>query len=105
MSSERRLHVRKLIDARVRIYHSLLGTRDGRIRDISEAGCCVTLDGMQDIEDSLFEEVKNLEEEFVTLRPVNMDVVFRMSCVRNLNNGLVLCFEDCEEGSISADAL
>lgn len=102
---ERRLHVRKLIDARVRIYHSLFGTLDGRIRDISEGGCCVILDNMPDAEDDLFARVQNSEEEFVTLRPVSMDVVFKMSCIRKLDDGVILQFEDCQEGTINADAL
>ncbi len=103
--SERRLYVRKLIDARVRIYHSLFGTLDGCIRDISEGGCCVTLDNIFEIGDDLFMQVQRSEEEFVTLKPVNMDVVFRMSCIRKLDNGVVLQFEDCQEGTINADAL
>ncbi len=102
---ERRLHARKLIDARVRIYHSLFGTLDGRIRDISEGGCCVVLDNMPDTEDDLFAQVQASEDEFITLKPVNMDVVFRMSCIRKLEDGVILQFEDRQEGTINADAL
>ncbi len=103
--SERRLHVRKLIDARVRIYHSQFGALDGRIRDISEGGCCVTLDNLPDTEDDLFVQVQRNEEEFVTLKPVNMDVVFKMNCIRKLDDTVVLQFEDCHDGIINADAL
>lgn len=103
--AERRLHVRKLIDARVRIYHSLFGTLDGRIREISEGGCCVVLDAMPDTEDDLFAQVQASEDEFITLRPVNMDVVFRMSCIRKLKDGVILQFEQRQEGPINADAL
>ncbi len=103
--SERRLHVRKLIDARVRIYHSCFGTLDGRIRDISEGGCCVTLDNMPETEGDLFVQVQRSEEEFVTLKPVNMDVVFKMNCIRKLDDTVVLQFEDCQDGVINADAL
>lgn len=102
---ERRLHVRKLIDARVRIYHSRFGTLDGCIRDISEGGCCVTLDNMPDTEEDLFVQVQCSEDEFVTLKPINMDVVFKMSCIRKLDNGVILQFEDCQEGMINADTL
>ncbi len=103
--SERRLHVRKLIDAKVRIYHSLFGALDGRICDMSEGGCCVTLDEMPEIHDELFEKLHCSEDEFITLKPLNMDVVFKMSCLRKLNQGVVLQFEDCQEGSINADVL
>ncbi len=102
---ERRHHIRKLIDARVRVYHSLFGTLDGRIRDISEGGCCVTLDEMPDFHDEILAELQCNEDEFVTMKPVNMDVVFRMRCLRKLDDNVVLMFEDCEEGTVSADAL
>ncbi|HEB56956.1 MAG TPA: PilZ domain-containing protein [Gammaproteobacteria bacterium] len=103
--SERRLHMRKLIDARVRIYHSQFGTLDGRIRDISEGGCCVTLDNIPETEGDLFAQVQCDEDEFITLKPINMDVVFRMSCIRKLDNSVILQFEDCQQGIINADAL
>jgi len=104
--SERRLHVRKLIDAKVRIYHSLFGTLEGCIRDISEGGCCVSLDTAEVLSDDLIIQIQSCEEEFVTMKPINMDVVFRMSCSRKRESGVVLQFEDCEEeGSINADAL
>ncbi len=103
--SERRHHVRKLIDARVRIYHSLFGALEGCIRDISEGGCCVTLDEMPDFHDELLAQLKCNEDEFITLKPNNMDVVFRMRCLRKVDEKVVLTFEDCEEGTVTADAL
>jgi len=102
---ERRLHMRKLIDAKVRIYHSLFGTLDGCIRDISEGGCSVSLDVAEELHDELFAQVQSSEDEFVTLKPVNMDVVFRMTCIRKLDDGVVLQFEDRQEGIITADSL
>ncbi len=102
---ERRHHIRTLIDARVRIYHSLFGALEGRIIDISEGGCCVVLENMPDIQDELLIQLQDNEDEFITLRPVNMDVVFRMRCLRKRDDNMVLTFEDCEEGTVSADAL
>ena len=100
--SERRMYVRKLIDAKVRIYHSAFGSLEGRIKDISEASCSVTL---VDICDSIH-LVENESEEFITLKPFNMDVVFKMTLIRRHNDGVVLKFEECQEGeAVNADAL
>ena len=41
---ERRLHQRQRLDARVRLYHPVYGTLDGRIRDLSNGGMFVLLD-------------------------------------------------------------
>jgi len=102
---ERRHHARKLIDAKVRVYHSLFGRLEGCIRDISDGGCYVAVDDMPDINDEMLVQLQCSDDEFVTLKPINMDVVFRMRCVRKLDDGVVLEFEDCEEGIINADAL
>ncbi|MDH5573753.1 MAG: hypothetical protein OEY89_18455 [Gammaproteobacteria bacterium] len=98
---ERRIHARKLIDARVRIYHSEFGTQEARIRDISEEACCLTLTDMEKV----ICEGDSECEEFITLKPFNMDVVFKMRFVRRLKNEVVLRFEDCVEGKINADVL
>lgn len=98
---ERRIHARKLIDARVRIYHSEFGTQEATIRDISEDACCLTL---TDMEKMICEDAADCEE-FITLKPLNMDVVFKMRFVRRHDNEVVLKFEDCLDGSINADVL
>ncbi|MCW9025320.1 MAG: hypothetical protein OQK73_11675 [Gammaproteobacteria bacterium] len=98
---DRRMYVRKLADAKVRIYHSAFGSLEGRIQDISEASCSIVL---VDVCESIHDAGQD-EEEFITLKPTNMDVVFKMRLIRRHEDGVVLKFEECKEGAVNADAL
>ena len=73
--NERRLDTRKLIDTPVRLYHSELGRVDGITSDISDGGLAIKLHAFKDL---------NIDttEAPLLLRPINLDVLFTVSCVR-----------------------
>jgi len=80
---ERRLHKRELVDAPVRLYHPVLGTMTGKIRDLSKGGMYILLDEVPEPHGG-----KCDGKLHCTL--VNIDVLFYMECVRLTDDGVVL---------------
>jgi hypothetical protein len=80
---ERRLHKRELVDAPVRLYHPVLGTMTGKIRDLSKGGMYILLDEVPEPQGG-----KCDGKLHCTL--VNIDVLFYMECVRLTDDGVVL---------------
>ncbi len=89
---ERRLHPRQRLDARVRLYHPVHGTLDGRIRDLSSGGMFVTLERVPDIHPG------NGDGRFLC-KPMNMDAIFDMACIRLTAEGLALAFLEQAESA------
>jgi len=87
---ERRLHPRTRLDARVRLYHPEHGTLEGRIRDLSSGGMFVMLEQVPDIHPG------NGDGRFLC-KPMNMDAIFDMACLRLDADGLALVFLEQSE--------
>ena len=82
---ERRFDSRKLIKSSVRLYHPELGRVDGVMNDISDGGAAILLNSFKDMyTDSL--------ESPLLLRPINLDVLFPVSCLRQSNSMLAIKF-------------
>ena len=82
---ERRFDTRKLIKSSVRLYHPVLGRVDGIIKDISKGGAAIKLNLFKDMfVDSL--------EKTLLLRPINLDILFPVSCLRQTKSKLVVKF-------------
>ena len=85
---ERRFDTRRLVNTKVRLYHPSLGRLDGVTKDISEGGIAVELNS--DYTPQLLEP----SEEPLFLRPINLDVLFPVTHLRQSENGLVLMFSE-----------
>ena len=83
--NERRLDTRKLINSTVRLYHPELGRVDGVIIDISEGGAGIQLNVFKDMS-------VECEESPLFLRPINLDVLFPVSFLRQNDLELVVRF-------------
>ena len=82
---ERRFGIRKYSNAKVRLYHPTLGRLDGATKDISTGGIAVLLD----------ERTLHLvDRDSFFLRPLNLDVLFAVTCLRQSESTLVLKFDD-----------
>lgn len=86
---ERRLDTRKILNTNVRLYHPELGRLDGVTGDISEGGISIKLNKS----DNLDLELKS-KEDILFLRPINLDVLFPVSCLRQTKSNLVVKFLD-----------
>jgi len=82
---ERRFDTRKLIKSSVRLYHPVRGRVDGVIKDISGGGAAIKLNSFKDM------YVDPLENPLL-LRPINLDVLFPVSCLRQTKSKLVVKF-------------
>ncbi len=82
---ERRFDPRKQISTPVRLYHPELGRLDGITNDISDGGVAIKLNSFKDL---------NIDSsEFpLLLRPINLDVLFPVSCLRQTELKLVVKF-------------
>ncbi len=82
---ERRFDTRKLINAPVRLYHAELGRVDAVISDISEGGLALKLNSFKDL---------NIDttETPLLLRPINLDVIFTVICVRQTKSEVAVKF-------------
>ncbi len=80
---ERRLHKRELVDAPVRLYHPVLGSLAGNIRDLSKGGMYVKLDEVPKA------HIGKCNGK-LHCQLVNIDVLFYMECVRITGEGVVL---------------
>jgi len=87
---DRRLHPRRRVDARVRLYHTDYGIFEGMIHDVSPGGMRVLLEEVPPI------VACNGDGRF-QLEPRFMDVIFDMDCVRVTHDGIALVFSE-EEG-------
>ena len=86
---ERRLHRRTLVDARVVLYHSSFSKMQGRTRDISDGGVFVVLDNATELKQGALIKMVMLESP-------NKDIIFNMSLVRQVQDGVALRFIDYE---------
>ncbi len=95
---ERRLHKRELVDAPVRLYHPVIGSLTGRIRDVSKGGMFIDLDDVPEL------HVGECDGR-LHCKLMNIDVLFYMECVRITGEGVVLVHveEQSEIPSISSD--
>ena len=82
---ERRFDTRKKINTAVRLYHPILGRLDGISHDISEGGVAIKLNSFRDLN-------INSTESPLFLRPMNLDVLFPVSCLRQTQSNLVVKF-------------
>jgi hypothetical protein len=80
---ERRLHKRELVDAPVRLYHPVLGSLTGKIRNLSKGGMYITLDEVPK------SHIGKCDGR-LHCNLVNIDVLFYMECVRLTDEGIVL---------------
>jgi len=82
---ERRSELRKLVNTPVRLYHSKLGRLDGIINDISGGGAAIKLKMYKALD-------SNSSNDNLLLRPINLDVLFPVSCLRQNEKKLVVRF-------------
>jgi hypothetical protein len=96
--SERRLHKRELVDAPVRLYHPVLGSLTGKIRDVSRSGMFIKLDKVPKL------HVGECDGR-LHCKLTNIDVLFYMECVRITDEGVVLVHleEEAEIPPVQSD--
>lgn len=82
---ERRFDIRKRVSTPVRLYHSELGRLDGIINDISGGGAAIKLNSFTDLNIAP-------SENPLFLRPINIDVLFPVSCLRQTELQVVVKF-------------
>ena len=82
---ERRSDIRKLVNTPVRLYHPELGRLDGMINDISDGGAAIKLKSHKVLKGVA-------EEQKLFLRPINLDVLFPVSYLRQTETNLVVQF-------------
>ncbi len=88
---ERRKYRRKVVNSRVRIFHSSFGSLDTKTRDISDGGVLIlACDGLPDL-------LINDEVQLVFLDSGDLDVVFNMDVVRHDSPCLALKFLNYEK--------
>ena len=82
---ERRFDTRKLVSTPVRLYHSELGRVDGVINDISGGGAAIKLSSFKNL---------NIDSTEISLflRPINLDVLFSVSCIRQIKSEVAVKF-------------
>jgi PilZ domain-containing protein len=83
--NERRFDIRKLINAPVRLYHPELGRVDGVINDISEGGAAIRLNSFKNLN-------IDMTEASLFLRPINLDVLYSVSCIRQTESEVAVKF-------------
>jgi len=82
---ERRIDTRKLVNTPVRLYHPKLGRVDGVINDISDGGAAIKLNSYKNLN-------FDAEEASLFLRPINLDVLFSVSCLRQKESNVAVRF-------------
>jgi len=83
--NERRSSFRHLINLNVRLYHDELGQMNGKITDVSNGGMLVKVDDTATLD-------SKLSDEKLLVKPVNMDVIFDMRCLRVSSGSVSLQF-------------
>lgn len=84
---ERRFYARKQINTPARLYHPDLGRVDGVISDISDGGVAIKLNAFKNLNTDTI-------EASLLLRPINLDVLFSVSCIRQLKSEVALKFTE-----------
>ena len=82
---ERRLDIRKILNTPVRLYHPELGRFDGFTNDISGGGVALRLNTYANF-------MLEPPEDPILLRCCNTDVLFPVSCLRQMKANLVVKF-------------
>lgn len=83
--NERRSSFRHLIYLNVSLYHDEFGQMSGKITDVSSGGMTVEIDNAASLNNKLC-------RERLLVKPVNMDVIFDMECLRVGSNIISLQF-------------
>lgn len=83
---ERRIDARKLVNSPARLYHPEHGPLDGVISDISDGGAAIALKSQVEIHNNEPSETPLL------LRPINLDVIFTVSYLRQFESTVVVKF-------------
>ncbi len=83
--NERRSSVRHLINLNVSLYHDEFGQIKGKISDVSSGGMLVEVYNTAVLNNKL-------SQERLQVKPVNMDVIFDMECLRVNSNVISLQF-------------
>lgn len=86
---ERRHYKRKLVNARVKLYHSNFDAVEGSTRDISDSGVFVMTDTILPLGEG--EQLK-----MILPQSLSPDIVFNMQVMRVESDGLGLMFLDYE---------
>ncbi|VAW97670.1 hypothetical protein MNBD_GAMMA23-585 [hydrothermal vent metagenome] len=73
--NERRSSFRHLVYLNVRLYHDEFGQINGKITDVSSGGMLVKIDNADSFHNKL-------SREKLRVKPINMDVIFDMECLR-----------------------
>lgn len=73
--NERRSSFRHLVHLNVRLYHEEFGQINGKITDVSSGGMSVKVDNSVSLNNKL-------SREKLSVKPVHMDVIFEMECLR-----------------------
>lgn len=81
---ERRIDSRRLVNTQVRLYHPAHGRIDGIAKDISDGGMALKLNA--------YKELSNSGDLPLLLRPVNLDVLFTVTHLRQTDTELVVRF-------------
>lgn len=82
---ERRFDSRKPVKSSVRLYHPTFGRSDGVMRDISKGGAAIELTCFKDMH-------VDSSESPLLLRPINSDVLFPVSFLRQNDSMLFVKF-------------
>ncbi len=83
--NERRSSFRHLIYLNVSLYHDDFGQMNGKITDVSSGGMSVEIEDAASLNNKLC-------RERLRVKPVNMDVIFEMECLRVASNVISLEF-------------
>ena len=82
---ERRIETRRRVNTPVRLYHPELGRVDGVINDISDGGAAIKLNSYKNLS---FDPA----EASLFLRPINLDVLFSVACLRQQATNVAVRF-------------
>ncbi len=83
--NERRASFRHVVCLGVNLYHDEFGQINGKIIDVSNGGMSVEVNNSATLNNKL-------SREHLFVKPVNMDVIFDMECLRVSSNAISLRF-------------
>jgi len=83
--NERRASYRHLINLNVSLYHDDFGPIKGKITDVSSGGMLVEVEDISNLN-------KELGDQRLFVKPINMDVIFDMLCLRVSAHAISLQF-------------
>jgi hypothetical protein len=87
--NERRVYVRRLVNARVKLTHGTIGDVRGKTRDISDSGVFVVLNPVPKLPIGSHVKMYMLDSK-------QPDIAFNMKVVRSTGEGVGLMFIDYE---------